>query len=154
VQKIGPPGWQWWRTPLIPALRSRGRWISVSLRPAWNTELVAGKPRLHKETQPQHTNKQTNKQWGSQGWAEASWTPVFPLILSGYISVEQRIQGGVHGVGVTVPTLQGSSLQPVLSGFSHPATVPSSSFKLLPQTPPLASIFSPAEVKLGNSSGP
>ena len=29
---------------------SRDRWISVSSRPAWSTEQVAGQPRLHGET--------------------------------------------------------------------------------------------------------
>jgi hypothetical protein len=27
-----------------------GRWISVSLRPAWSTEQVQGQPGLHRET--------------------------------------------------------------------------------------------------------
>ena len=36
--------------PLILALGDRGRWIHVTVRPAWSTEWVPGKPGLHHET--------------------------------------------------------------------------------------------------------
>ena len=36
-------------------LGGRGRWISMSLRPAWSTELVPGQPRVYQETLSQKT---------------------------------------------------------------------------------------------------
>ena len=35
--------------------RGRDRWISVSSRPAWSTELIPLQPRLHKEILSQKT---------------------------------------------------------------------------------------------------
>ena len=47
---------QWWCLPFIPAL---GRWISVSSRPAWSTELVPGQlGLLHRETLSQKNQNQ------------------------------------------------------------------------------------------------
>jgi hypothetical protein len=40
----------------------RGRWISVSLKPAWSTERILGQPGPHGETLSQkNKTKQTNK---------------------------------------------------------------------------------------------
>lgn len=36
--------------PLIPALIGRGRWTSVSPRPAWSAKGVLRQPEIHRET--------------------------------------------------------------------------------------------------------
>jgi hypothetical protein len=54
---------QWWRTPLIPALRGdRGRWISEF--EASLIYRVQGQPGLHRETLSQEEEKKKKKKKG------------------------------------------------------------------------------------------
>jgi hypothetical protein len=45
---------------LSSALGDRGRWVSVSLRPAWSTELSSRIARIHRETLSWKIDKPTN----------------------------------------------------------------------------------------------
>lgn len=53
--------WQWWYMALIPALGDRGKWIFLSLRLAWSTELLLWQPRIHIEVETLETNKRTKE---------------------------------------------------------------------------------------------
>jgi hypothetical protein len=51
----------WWLHGFNPSRRDggRGRWNSVSLRPAWSRQQVSGQPELHSKTLSQNENKET-----------------------------------------------------------------------------------------------
>jgi hypothetical protein len=71
--------WEWWCTPLIPALGGRGRWISefkaslvykVSSRTARATE----KPRLEKPKKKKKKKKEKEgDSWVLQGFSDAKY---------------------------------------------------------------------------------
>ena len=66
---------QWWHTPLIPALRRQRQVDLFSLRPAWSTERVLGKPGLHRETvlNPHfHLHPQKKEKTRPRGWTDSS----------------------------------------------------------------------------------
>jgi hypothetical protein len=44
-------------------LEGRGRWISVSSRSAWSTQLTPGQPGLHRETLSQKAKTTTTKKF-------------------------------------------------------------------------------------------
>jgi hypothetical protein len=46
--------------------KGSGTWISLSLRPAWSTELVPEEPGLHSETLSQQTKQNKTKQKPNQ----------------------------------------------------------------------------------------
>jgi hypothetical protein len=52
--------WMWCPRPVIPALGSRGGWISVSLRIAWSTQWASGQPGLLDEALSQKQKRKIN----------------------------------------------------------------------------------------------